>query len=95
MEARNSVIGSSIRSLAPACPAPCAVIETTQPPSACPWSPRGKARAVRALAHVDFAGSVRVLQVNEVGKKSYCKWYSQDFEIGETEVSGIHTEDLG
>lgn len=48
---------------------------------------------MRVPAHLDFAGSVRVLQVSEVGKKRYCRWYSQDFEIGETEVNVIHTED--
>lgn len=45
---------------------------------------------MRVLAHMDFAGSIRILQMGEVEKGSYSRWYSQDIEMEETEVNGIH-----
>lgn len=39
-------------------------------------------------AHLDFAGLIKVLQKGEVGRRSYSTWYSQDIDMGETEVRG-------
>lgn len=45
---------------------------------------------MRILAHLDVAESIRVLQVGKAGKGNYSRWDSQDIEMGEREVNGIH-----